>query len=87
MSTTSNTTTTETKTPLDFEKSLTQLENIIKEMEGGELSLEKSLENFEHGIKLIRQCQYTIKQAEQKVQILMEEGKDAALQTYNSAAE
>ena len=42
-------------------------------MEDGELSLEDSLEAFEKGIKLTRECQSALRQAEQKVQVLMDE--------------
>jgi exodeoxyribonuclease VII small subunit len=61
----------------DFEKSLEELNQIVAQMERGELSLEKSLEHFEQGIALIRQCQKALQDAEQKVQILTQEnGKD-----------
>ncbi len=62
----------------DFEKSLEELNRIVAQMEQGELSLEKSLEHFEQGIGLIRQCQKALQEAEQKVQILTQEnGKDS----------
>lgn len=62
----------------DFEKSLEELNRIVAEMEQGELSLEKSLQHFEQGIALIRQCQKALQDAEQKVQILTQEnGKDS----------
>lgn len=56
----------------DFEDSLNQLEALIEQMESGELSLEKALENFEQGIQLTRQCQTMLSEAEQKVQLLIE---------------
>lgn len=59
-------------TTLSFEQSLTQLENIVKTMDSGELSLEDSLQAFERGIGLIRACQTQLQQAEQKVQQLIE---------------
>ena len=55
-----------------FEKSLAQLEELVELMEGGELSLEDSLKAFERGIKLTRECQQALKQAEQRVQMLLE---------------
>lgn len=60
------------KTPgsADFEKSLQQLNLIIEKMESGSLSLDASLKQFEEGINLIRNCQHTLSEAEQKVQIL-----------------
>lgn len=55
-----------------FEQSLETLELLVKQMDSGELSLEASLEAFEKGIGLIRQCQQQLQQAEQKVQQLVE---------------
>jgi exodeoxyribonuclease VII small subunit len=45
-------------------------------MEEGEFSLEESLQAFEKGIKLTRECQTALKNAEQKVQILLNENGD-----------
>lgn len=58
-------------TILDFEASLKQLEEIVNKMEQGQLSLEQSLGAFEQGVQLTRQCQTTLKQAEQRVSKLM----------------
>lgn len=73
----------------NFEKSLAELELTIKEMEGGRLSLEESLQRFERGVNLIRQCQQVLKQAEQKVEMLVagentsgKDVQDAQLQKY-----
>lgn len=57
---------------LNFEDALAELESIVQSMEQDELSLEESLASFEKGIQLTRQCQTALKEAEQKVQILME---------------
>lgn len=56
----------------DFEESLEQLESIVEKMERGELSLEQSLEAFEEGVKLTRNCQQTLRKAEQRVHELLE---------------
>jgi exodeoxyribonuclease VII small subunit len=58
---------------LPFEKNLAELEQLVKRMESGELSLEDSLAAFETGIKLTRECQQSLLAAEQKVQVLLEE--------------
>ncbi|MBY4675535.1 exodeoxyribonuclease VII small subunit [Marinobacterium arenosum] len=58
------------KTP-DFEQSLSQLETLVEQMEQGELSLEEALQAFEEGVKLTRECQSILDQAEQKVQQLI----------------
>lgn len=56
---------------LDFEKSLTELEQIVERLELGELSLDESLKQFERGIALTRSCQSSLQHAEQKVEILL----------------
>lgn len=61
------------KKALDFEKSLSELENLVTEMEKGDMSLEDSLKAFEAGIKLTRDCQSRLTEAEQRVQMLIEE--------------
>lgn len=55
----------------DFEQSLAELEAIVEKLEQGELSLDESLQHFERGVQLTRICQTALKQAEQKVEILM----------------
>jgi exodeoxyribonuclease VII small subunit len=60
------------KVALDFEQSLTDLQSLVERLENGELSLEESLSAFEQGIRLTRDCQAALTQAEQKVQILLE---------------
>jgi len=60
----------------DFENALEQLEELVSSMEDGELSLEESLQAFEKGIKLTRECQTALKKAEQKVKVLINENGD-----------
>ena len=64
------------KKSIDFEKALDQLETLVEDMENGDLSLEDSLKAFEQGIKLTRECQAALNQAEQKVQMLIEENEE-----------
>ena len=54
-----------------LEKWLEELEALVVRLEGGELSLEQALEEFERGVKLTRLCQSALKEAEQKVEILL----------------
>ncbi len=61
------------KKSIDFEQALDQLEEIVEDMENGDLTLEESLKAFEQGIKLTRECQTALSEAEQKVQMLIEE--------------
>ena len=56
---------------MDFEKRLNRLEEIVEKMETGELSLEDSLKLFEEGVKLSRECNVQLSEAEQKVKILL----------------
>lgn len=62
----------------DFEQSLADLQQLVERLESGELSLEDSLNCFEQGIRLTRECQSSLSQAEQKVRILLE--RDGELQ-------
>lgn len=55
----------------DFEKALSELEELVRKLEQGELSLEQSLAAFERGVKLTRECQTALRSAEQRVQQLM----------------
>jgi exodeoxyribonuclease VII small subunit len=55
----------------DLEKSLAELEKIVEKMESGELTLDESLQQFERGVALTRQCQTALRAAEQKVEILL----------------
>jgi exodeoxyribonuclease VII small subunit len=56
---------------IDLEKSLAELEAIVEQLESGELPLDQSLKEFERGVRLSRQCQGALKDAEQRVQVLM----------------
>ena len=60
------------KKPVNLEKSLAALEEIVEELESGDLPLEKAMKKFEEGIKLTRGCQDALKDAEQKVEILLQ---------------
>lgn len=60
------------KSPINFEKSLTDLEQLVEDMEQGDLSLEDALKNFEKGISLASNCQQALLKAEQKVEQLVE---------------
>ena len=56
---------------IDLEKSLSELEEIVEQLESGNLPLEKSLKQFERGVRLSRECQSALKDAEQRIQVLM----------------
>tara|TARA_B110000967_G_scaffold155975_1_gene160844 strand:- start:1291 stop:1506 length:216 start_codon:yes stop_codon:yes gene_type:complete len=71
---------------MDFEKQLETLEGLVESLESGDLSLEDSLKSFEQGIKVARDCQQALKQAEQKVEVLMRQGDDLVSQPFDGDA-
>lgn len=61
--------------PRTFEASLEALEQIVRELEQGELPLEKSLDLFEQGIRLSRECQERLSQAERRIELLLRDNQ------------
>ena len=74
------------KKSIDFEKALAELETLVATMEKGDMSLEESLKAFETGIKLTRDCQARLSEAEQKVEILIEQQGELQLADFDSSA-
>ncbi len=70
---------TEPELKIDFEASLAELENVVRELDG-EVKLEKALQLFEQGIKLSVECEQFIKGAEAKIEILKKQA-DGTLTT------
>ncbi len=60
------------KSPINFEKAMSQLEALVDDMEQGDLALEDALKHFEKGISLANDCQHALHKAEQKVTLLIE---------------
>jgi len=60
------------KSPVNFEKAMSQLEQLVDDMEQGDLPLEDALKHFEKGISLASDCQQALTNAEQKVTQLIE---------------
>jgi exodeoxyribonuclease VII small subunit len=69
--------------PLDFEAAMGELEQIVERLERGDLPLEESLAAFERGVLLTRTCQTSLKDAEQKVQILLKKAGEPTLETFD----
>lgn len=67
------------KRKFNFENALIELEETVDKMEEGDLSLEESLLAFEKGIKLTRECQNALQQAEQKISLLEEKNQPEQL--------
>ncbi|GJM08625.1 MAG: exodeoxyribonuclease 7 small subunit [Lysobacteraceae bacterium] len=64
----------------DFEQSLSELESLVRQMESGTVPLEESIAQFEQGIKLYRQCSQALKEAELRVdQLLNADDPDSAV--------
>jgi exodeoxyribonuclease VII small subunit len=61
--------------PKSFEASLEALEQIVHQLESGDMPLEKSLELFEDGIRLSRQCQDRLNQAERRIEVLLRDNQ------------
>jgi len=70
------------KKTVNLEKSLADLENLVEELESGDLPLEKAMKKFENGIKLTRACQTALKEAEQKVEILLKSAGGDSLEDF-----
>ena len=64
----------EEKPALTFEQSLEELESVVKQLESGELPLEKSLELFERGMQLSESCRKQLEEAESRVEIMTRRG-------------
>tara|TARA_B100001250_G_scaffold130663_1_gene111382 strand:+ start:230 stop:463 length:234 start_codon:yes stop_codon:yes gene_type:complete len=60
------------KNSKSIESRLTELEAILEELESGDLELDQALKKFEQGVKLSRECQKTLEDAELKIKILMD---------------
>lgn len=71
----------------NLEASLEEISQIIEKMEEGSLTLDQSLSSFERGISLIKNAQAILKDAEQKVQILVQKNGEAKLQDYETETE
>jgi exodeoxyribonuclease VII small subunit len=70
------------KTTHSFEAALTELEQLVNQLERGDISLEESLQAFERGVNLTRLCQKALHDAEQKVQILIEKNGSQVLESF-----
>jgi exodeoxyribonuclease VII small subunit len=72
---------------MDFEKNLKRLEEIVGNLEDGELQLEESLKLFEEGVKISRACNSKLNEAEEKVKLLLSVNPDGTEVTKEFSAE
>ena len=70
-----------------LEKSIKSLEALVTKLESGDLSLEKALAEFEKGVVLTRQCQQTLQEAEQRIQILLAQSVQAEPTDFDGTAQ
>lgn len=61
---------------LEFEQALSRIEEIVDDLEAGELSLDKSLARFIEGVRLIKFCNQQLKKAEKKVEVVLKEEEE-----------
>ena len=70
-----------------FESQLASLERIVRELERGDLPLERSLELFEQGVRLSRECQERLNEAERRIEVLLRSGDGRELAVPFEAGE
>ena len=68
-----------TNAPSSFEAQLATLERIVRELERGDLPLEQSLDLFEQGVKLSRECQERLNEAERRIEVLLRGGDGSTI--------
>lgn len=64
-----------------FEESISELQTIVSQLEGGSLSLEESMSQFERGIGLLSSCYQVLSSAEQRIEILTGISRDGVVST------
>ncbi len=64
----------------NFEQAITDLEVIIKELEGGELSLDESMEKFKKGVELSNICNKKLDEAQKSITLLVENSDNTVLE-------
>lgn len=68
----------------NFEKNMSDLENIVTELEKGDLNLDESISKFEEGIKVSKECNKILEEAEKKITILLEKDGDVKEENFVS---
>lgn len=71
---------------INLEKSLAELEALVEELESGDLPLETAMKKFEQGVKLTRGCQSALKDAEQRVEVLVKSAGGESLEEFDSGS-
>jgi exodeoxyribonuclease VII small subunit len=71
---------------IDFESALAELEKIVDKMEAGDQSLEDALKAFQRGVELARTCQQGLKEAEQRVEKLIQQNGEVIVESFTEEA-
>ena len=74
----------EPRNPPDFEASLNELEKLVARMEQGELPLKDSLDEFERGVQLVGHCESALREAEQRVEVLLKSNEQTPPKRFES---
>ena len=68
---------------VDFEAALSELEKIVEKMEAGDQNLEEALKSFQRGVELARTCQQGLKEAEQRVEKLIQQNGEVIVESFS----
>jgi len=68
----------------NFEESMKKLENIVTELENGNLNLDESVKKFEEGMKIAKQCNTILESAEKKITILLEKDEELKEEDFDA---
>ncbi len=68
----------------NFEEQMAELEKIVTELEKGDLSLDESVAKFEEGIKLSKECNEVLEEAEKKITILVNQDGEVKEENFNT---
>ncbi len=72
----------EKKEEMKFEEAMNKLEEIAKELENGELTLDESVSKFEEGMKLSKKCNKILNEAEKKINLLIDNGEEIVEENF-----
>lgn len=69
----------------NFEEAIKNLEQIVQELEKGDLNLDESVKKFEEGIELSKKCTKILEEAEKKITILIKDGEETKEENFTAA--
>lgn len=67
--------------PLSFEDALAEIEDVVRDLESGQLGLQQSLARYEAGVSYLKQCHKALRQAERRIELLMGVDEDGNAET------